>query len=161
MASSTFGLDAESIRRHHFPFLDAFSTGSRPTLATVTEAITEEAALMSGALSLENVSASAITVDSDAYVLCRKTLRLQVAARLARDIPGADSDLARSWQASVEAWYASLAKGGASFLGDGAAASGASDPDGPTWHGSEYSLTTDSGSDMSTTIPMLRKDDQL
>lgn len=161
MASSDFGVTADSIRRHHFPNLDAFSTASRPTAATVAECIEEEAALMAGALALENVSASAITADSDAYVLCRKTLRLQVAARLARDIPGADSDLARSWQASVEAWYASLAKGGASFLGDGAAASGASDPDGPTWHGSEYSLTTDSGSDMSTTIPMLRKDDAL
>lgn len=159
MTASTFGLDADSVRRHHFPHFDAFAASSRPSLATVTEVITEEAASMAGALSLEKVDASTITVSSSAYNACRKTLRMQVAARLARDIPGVDSALAQSWAASVAAWYEQLARGGASFLGDGAVASGSSDPDGPTWHGSE--LEQDSFSNMSSTIPALRKDDRL
>lgn len=159
MASSSFGLDAEGVRRHHFSNLDAFSTQSRPSASTVAEIIDEEAAVMAGALALEKIDAGAITINSSAYNACRKVLRMQVAAVLARNIPGTDWPLSRSWTSTVDGWYADLAKGGAAFLGDGATASGTSDPDGPTWHGSE--LTRDTTAAMSTTVPMLRKDDRL
>ena len=159
MASSSFGVDAESVRRHHFTNFDAFSSQSRPSVATVNEAVDEEAAVLAGALAREAIDASGITISSGAYVSCRKVLRMQVAARLARDIPGIDTALARSWSGSVTAWYEELAKSGATFLGDGATSSGSSEPDGPTWHGSLFER--DSAEDMSSTIPMLRKDDRL
>jgi hypothetical protein len=131
VASSSFGVDAESVRRHHFTNFDAFSSQSRPSVATVAEAIDEEAAVLAGALAKESIDAASITViTSGAYVSCRKVLRMQVAARLARDIPGIDTALARSWSGSVTAWYEELAKSGATFLGDGATSSGTSEPDG-------------------------------
>lgn len=161
MASSTFGITAASVRSHHLPRQDAFSASSQPTLATVTEAIAEEAAAMAGKLALELVTASAITANSDAYKACARILRMQCAARIALDMLGMDSDLVRSWQATVADWYEALADGGASFLGDGASATGDSNADGPTSHVSVYGLTTDAGEDMSDTVPLLRKDDQL
>lgn len=159
MASSSFGIDAESVRRHHFPNADAFSASSRPSASTVAEVIEEEAASMAGALSMELVDASSITPATSAYNTCRRILRMQVAAKLVRLMSGVDSALAQAWDEEVAAWYRKLAAGGASFLGDGAAASGTSDPDGPTWHGSE--LERDSVDDMSSTVPALRKDDRL
>jgi hypothetical protein len=114
---------------------------------------------MAGALSLELVDASTIALASSAYASCRKTLRMQVASKIGRAIPGADNDLVRAWDTSVADWYVQLSKGGASFLGDGAASSGTSQADGPTWHGSR--LERDTVDKMSSTIPMLRKNDQL
>lgn len=160
MASSSFGLDAESVRRHHFPNADAFSSGGRPSSATVAEVIEEEAASMAGALALELVDASTITVASSAYAACRKTLRMQVAAKLVRLMSGVDSSIAKSWDDEVARWYEALAEGGASFLGDGATASGTSDPDGPTSHATEVT-TRSSWADASSTTPPLRKDDRL
>ena len=162
MTVSTFGVDAESVRRHHFAFMPAFAAGSRPSLATVTEAIAEEAAAMAGALALELVNAASITVDSGAYNTCRRILRLQVAARLARDIPGADSALARSWDGAVRDWYEKLDEGGASFLGDGATATGGFDADGPVSHLSVYNLERDEGASMSSPVNgKLRMDDDM
>lgn len=159
MASSTFGITGASLRSHHFPRQDAFSATSQPTLATVTEVIAEEASAMAGKLSLENIDASSITAGTDAYKACARILRMQCAVRVALDMLGMDSELVRSWQATVADWYEALAKGGASFLGDPSLASGDSDPDGPTWHGT--GLEQDTTADMSSTIPMLRKDDRL
>lgn len=162
MASSLFGLDAESVRRHHFPNFDAFSAGGRPSLATVSEAIEEEAAHMAGALALELVDASAIAPASSAHNTCRRILRMQVAARLARDIPGIDSELARAWDAQVQRWYEQLDEGGVSFLGDGATATGNSDADGPTSHLSVYGLEGDTAEAMSNPInDKLRMDDEM
>lgn len=161
MASSTFGLTPESVRAHYFGHFDAFSTRSPQTVATVTEIIAEEAARMAGKLNLELIDASAITTDSDAYKACKRILRLQVAVRLVRVIPGLDSALAQTWEAEVEAWYADLAKGGASFIGDGATATGSFDADGPASHVTVYGLTPDDGDDMSSPVPFLRMDDEL
>lgn len=114
---------------------------------------------MAGALSLEGISADAIAVSSSAYATCRRVLRMQVAAKLVRLMSGVDTDLAKSWDASVADWYVKLGSGGASFLGDGATAAGESDPDGPTWHGT--GLTQDTQAAQSTVVPPLRKDDRL
>lgn len=160
MASSSFGIDAESVRRHHFPNADAFSASSRPSASTVAEVIEEEAASMAGALALESIDASTIAPASSAYNACRKTLRMQVAAKLVRLMSGVDSALAQAWDAQVARWYEQLGEGGAHFLGDGATASGTSDPDGPTSHATEVT-TRSSWADASSTTPMLRKDDRL
>lgn len=161
-ALNLFALDADSVRRHHFPNLDAFSAGSRPSLVTVTEAITEEAGYMSGRLQLKLIDPSAITVvTSSAYVRLKRILRMQVAARLARDIPGVDTKLAAAWKAEVDAFYELLDDSGVDLLGDGATATGASDAGGPTSHISVNGLTTMASGDMSTAVPLLRKDDRL
>lgn len=161
MALVTFSVDPESVRRHHFPFLPAFAAGSRPTSATVTEAIEEEAARMAGALALETIDAASITVGSPAYIACRATLRLAVAARLARDIPGTDSALSQRWREAVDAWYEALDEGGDTFLGEGAVSTAASDPDGPTDFISELSLETGDAADASDVKPVLRRKDDL
>lgn len=161
MASSLFGLDAESVRRHHFPNFDAFSAGGRPSLATVSEVIEEEAAVMAGALRLQAIDASAITPASSAYNACRQTLRTQVAARLARNIPGIDSDLATSWDASVRRWYEGLDEGGDTFLGDGAVSTSTSDPDGPTDFISELGLEVGDAADASDVKAVLQRKDEL
>lgn len=161
MASSSFGIDAESVRRHHFPNADAFSASSRPSAATVAEVIEEEAASMAGALALELVVASDITPASSAYNACRKTLRMQVAAKLVRLMSGVDSALAQAWDAEVARWYEQLDEGGASFLGDGATATGNSDADGPTSHVSVYGLTTATADELSSPVPFLKMDDEL
>lgn len=159
MSANEFGVTAASVRSHHFPNAEAWTTASRPSSTAVAEAISEEAARMASLLSMERVDASSITSSTVPYNSCRRVLRMQVAVRVMREMLGQDSALAQAWAQQVDEWYAALAKGGASFLGDNSLASGTSDPDGPTWHGSE--LEQDSVADMSNTIPSLRKDDRL
>lgn len=162
MTVSIFGLTANNVRDHHFPHLDAWSASSSPSTTTVTEAIAEEAGVLAGALTLENIDASTITnATSGAYVQCRKVLRMQVAIRIARDMTGQNPELLKAWSTAVDVWYKGLDEGGASFLGDGAAAVGESDPDGPTSHITTFGLTQDTPSAMSTVVPRLRRDDQL
>lgn len=162
MAASSFGIDADSVRRHHFANFDAFSAGGRPSLTTVTEVITEEAARMAGRLNLANIDATTgITVSSDAYNLCRRILRLQVAARLARDIPGTDSDIAKGWRDEVQAFFDMVDVKGDEYLGNGATAFGTSEPDGPTDFISELSLDVGDDSEASDVIPVLRRKDDL
>jgi len=161
MSSSDFGVTAASVRAHHFPNADAWTTVSRPSSSAVAEAIEEEAAHMAGRLALELVQASAIAVGSPAYAACRRILRMQVAVRVLRDMLGQDTELARSWAATVADWFKQLDASGASFLGEGAAATGLSDADGPTSHVTVYGLEADDGSRMSSPVASLRMDDEL
>ncbi len=160
MALNLFGLTVEKVRSHHFPQADAWTASSRPSETAVGETLDEEAALMAGKLALELVDASAITLDSDAYKLCRKILRMQVASVVAKDMLGLDPAIAKAWDTAVDKFYVDLDEGGASFLGDGATASGTSDADGPTSHASVYGLTLDVAADMSSVVPSLRMDDE-
>lgn len=162
MASSTFGLTVESVRAHHFPNADAFSSQSRPSLVTAGEILTEEAAQMAGALALELIDASAITANSGAYNSCRKTLRQQAAAKLVRLMTGVDPEIAKTWSEEVADWYAKLDQGGVSFLGDGATASGLADADGPASHLTTYALERDTAANMSNPVAgKLRMDDDM
>lgn len=161
MSANNFGVTAASVRSHHFPNADAWTTASRPSSTAVAEAIDEEAAHMAGRLALELVDAASITASSAAYYACRRILRMQVAVRVIRDMLGQDSDLARAWEAAVADWYAQLDKGGVSFLGDGATATGSSDADGPASHISVFGLEQSEGEDMSSPVPYLRMDDAL
>lgn len=160
MGSSTFGLTAESVRAHHFPQADAWTSASRPSEATVTETIDEEAAYMAGRLALELVDAESITASSDAYKLCRKVLRMQVASVVAKDMLGLDPAIAKAWDSVVAKFYADLDDSGVSALGDGASATGTSDADGPHSHATVFNLERDSGPNMSSTVPRLRMDDK-
>lgn len=161
MASSLFDVTAESTRRHHLPNLNAFSESSAPALSAVTEAVDEEAAVLAGALALENVDASAITAGSPAWLQCRRVLRMMVALRILRDMRGDNGELSQAWAGEVGRWLKALEDGGASFLGEGATATGTADPDGPTTHINTYGLTKDTSASMSTVVPRLRRDDAL
>jgi len=161
MALVTFGITPDSVRGHHFPHIDAFSTSSAPTLAIVTEAINEEAGRMQGALLKESIQASAITAATGPYVSCARALRLAVAVRIAADMTGANPELVKAWKAQLKDWFDGLAADGATFLGDDTLSAAASDPDGPTTHIDEYSLDTGNAADASTATPYLRRDDEL
>lgn len=163
MAVATFGVTADSVRVLHFPNLDSWSTSSRPSSTAVTTAIAAEAARLQGRLLKETIVAATIdaTPTSAAYLMCADVLVLMVAVRLVRDIPGADSALAKVWAAQVEEWFKLLEDDGGTFLGDESLQTGASDPDGPTDFISEYGLSTGDDSDASTAKPYLRRDDIL
>lgn len=161
MSANDFGLTPESVRAHHFPNADAWTDASRPSESTVEETIEEEAAFIAGKLALELVDASGITTDSDAFKLCRKVLRMQVASVIARDMLGLDPAIAKAWDLKVEAFYKGLEAGGVSFLGDGASASGDAPADGPHSHATVFNLERDVGADMSSTVPKLRMDNEM
>jgi hypothetical protein len=162
VALSTFGVTADSVRRHRFPHLDGFGASTAPSLSTVEEAVDRAAARLAGKLLLEAIDASAITdVTSAAYLWCQETLELMVAIRVAEAATHKDSELLRVWRTEVDARLKELDEGGADALGGGATTTSPSDPDGPTTHISQYSLTTDDSADMSTVVPRLRRDDLL
>lgn len=161
MTASTFDVTAASVKAHHLPLLDGFSASSSPSLATVTEMVTEESARLAGALALEAIDASAITAASAAHYQCKRILRLMVAVRVIQSMTGGQPELLKAWATEIEAWLAALGEGGATFLGDGATATGDADPDGPTTHINTYGLTKDTSSSMSTVVPRLRRDDEL
>lgn len=161
MALNLFGLAPSDVRAHHFPMWSALSTTSSPTLATVTQKLDEAAAEVAGRLNKEAIDASDIEADSPAYLKCRKAVRIECALELAKSASGIDGDLVKSWRTWLDAFYEELAESGATGLGGGATSTSSSDPDGPTSHISEYSLTTDEADDMSSAVPSLRKDDRL
>ena len=163
MPVATFGVTPDSVRALHFPNLDAWSTSSRPSSTAVTTGITAEAARLQGRLLKESIIAATIDAapTSAAYLMCADVLVLMVAVRLIRDIPGADSALARVWAAAVEEWFKTLENDGSTFLGDDSLQTGASDPDGPTEFITEYGLSTGDVADASSAEPYLRRDDIL
>lgn len=162
MALNEFGLTPESVRAHYFPSSDEWSADSNPSTTVVADMVNEEAGVLAGALNAEAIDAASISdTATPAYVQCRQVLREQVAIRVTRVKTGTDPELVKAWKSDVRAWYQGLADGGATFLGGGATAASSSDPDGPTSHISEYGLLTDDPRNMSSAVPLLRKDDQL
>ena len=162
MAVAFFGVTVEAVRGHHFPNFDAWTTSSRPSSTIVTEAINAEAARLQGRLLKESITAATIDAapTSAAYLMCADVLRLMVAVRLARDMPGVDSPLAKVWADQVKDWFDLIEKDGATFLGDNGLNAN-TDPDGPTDFIGEYALSTGDDADASTAKPYLRRDDVL
>lgn len=162
MSTNLFGLSADDVRKHHFPMWSALSASSKPTLDVVTEKLAEAAAEVAGALNAEAINAAAITdASSPAYLQCRRAVRTACALQLLWAAAGLDPELAKAWREWMAAFFTGLDEGSATFLGGGATSTSPSDPDGPTSHISEYGLTTDSAENMSSTVPLLRKDDRL
>jgi hypothetical protein len=158
---TTFGVTAATLRVNRFPHLDNFSANSAPTSTAVAEYIDRAAAKLEGKLLLEEIVASSITLASAAYVNCARVVELQAAIYLAEAATGKDNGLLTVWRDEAKTFFEELDEDGAASLGSGAVSTSASDPDGPTSHISEYSLTTDASTDMSTTVPRLRRDDLL
>lgn len=162
MAVIEFGVTQTDVAALYFPqWRGGFSSSSAPTAATVATCITESAALVNARLYAETITASAISSGSVAYVMCASQVKRLTALRILRELTQQNPDLAKSLEEEIDAWFTRLAADGGTFLGDETLQTGASDPDGPTSHISEYSLTVDSAINMSTTVPRLRRDDQL
>lgn len=161
MTVTTFGVTASSLRKNRFPHLDDFSANSAPTRVAVEEFIDRAAAKLDGKLLLEAIVAADIEVLSAAYVNCARAVELQAAVYVAEAATGKDNGLLTVWRDELKTFFAELDEDGAASLGSGATSTSSSDPDGPTSHISEYSLTTDASADMSTVVPRLRRDDQL
>lgn len=162
-AINEFGVTQAAVASDFFPQWRAgFSATSAPTAARVAVIITEEAATLAAKLYGENITAAGITdTASIAYVKCAAQLKRMVALRIFRTTTQQNPELAKALKAESDEWLEGLADGGGTFLGDEGLNSGTSDPDGPTSHISQFSLTTDSADDMSSAVPLLRKDDQL
>ena len=163
MAVNEFGVTAAKVSAMYFPqWTGGFSTSSNPNAVTVGLIIEESAAVLEGRLYGENITASAITTATDAaYIMCAGQLRRMSALRIFRETTQQNPDLAKSLEAEIDAWFKQLAEKGGTFLGNSSLNSGDADPDGPTSHITQYGLTTDDADDMSTTVPRLRRDDEL
>ena len=160
MAVNEFAVTQQTVATHHFPMWPAFSTSSKPSAATVALLITESAGVLTARLYSENITSITDTA-SAAYLMCAEQLRRMVALKVLKASTQQDPELAKALLAEINEWFASLAAAGGTFLGDDALQTGDSDPDGPTSHISEFGLTTDDSDDMSTTVPRLRRDDEL
>lgn len=168
MSVSVFGLTPESVRAHMFSQWSQFSAQSSPTENIVEECIEEEAGELAGRLYAENIDAASIADDLDsnslhsaAWLWCARTLRLMVALAVLRRATQADPELAKSYRAELDARLKQIAEQGATALGNSSLASGTADPDGPTTHINTYGLTVDESTNMSSTVPRLRRDDAL
>jgi hypothetical protein len=160
MAVNEFGVTGASVAAVHFPMWSGFSTSSKPTAATVATIITEAAGELTAHLYMETITSITDTA-SAAYLMCTQQLRRMVALKILKASTQQMPELAKDLTTEINAWFTALGVGGGTFLGNEALQTGASDPDGPTSHISENSLTTDESADMSTTVPRLRRDDAL
>jgi hypothetical protein len=160
---ATFGIAADDVRLDHFAHWGAFSTTTKPTLARVTNRITEEGGELAGKLALQSIAVTSITALATpyAYAWCQKTLKLMVAVWVAKVATSSNPELAKTLQDELDARFELLDKHGETVLVDVSSSDTGSPPEGPTTHITEFGLTTDDSTDMSTTVPRLRRDDQL
>lgn len=163
VAVTTFSVTHDTVRTEHFPHWNAFSATTKPTSTQVGTYVTEEAADLGGYLALKSIAASGIdsSANPNGFAWCQKTLKLMVAVRVAKAATASNPELAKTLQDEVNARLSSLDKHGATLLVDVTASTSGNPAEGPTTHISTYSLTVDDSSDMSTTVPRLRRDDSL
>lgn len=165
MALYTFGVDADWVRRHHFPNSDSFSSTTNPTDATVTEKIADAAGELQARLEKESIEAStvfALGATTAPYVRCRKAIAKMVAVEVMPAMTNEDSELATKWQKELDKFWTQLEADAGTALGDDTLSSSASEPDGPTTHIDEYALDIgDPSTDASDVIPPFRKSDEL
>lgn len=161
MAITVFGVTGAKVAAHHFPQISAFSTASKPTLATVGEMIDDSGARLGGALRAEGVTPSSITSADypEAYAWCAETVRLGAALSALMAMTGQSPEVAKAWEKKLEARYEDLNDRGHLALGDAPAPTEGSN--GPRSHISNHSLDTGDASDISDAIPRFRRDDAL
>ena len=165
MAVTTFGVTAAVVRADYFPHLSDFSTDSNPTLATVSRIIDQKAATLEGRLKQESITASAITVATDAaYLWCQATLTLMAAIRSMEAAAQQDPAILKAWRAElVERWTELDDKGYLALgLGTGVGAPSGNRPNGPTHHITSLGISTaDVATDASSIDAPFRRDDKL
>jgi hypothetical protein len=157
-----FGIDAASVRAHHFPQQGPFTTDTSPTAVIVAEMVSDAAADLAGLLTAQSISPSgveALGATDAAYAWCAQTVRLDAAIRVLRASTSADPELAKAWAAQLAARLKSLEALGAAALGSESLQQSATD--GPGSHISELSLEVEEGPyEVSQAIHRLRRDDQ-
>jgi hypothetical protein len=162
VAVNTFGVTYSTVQSLWLPQIPGFSALTKPTSTAVTTMVSQAAAELEGKLYGEDITASSITdTASAAYIMCSEQLGRMTALRVLKVLSQQFPELAKEYARQAKAWFDELAAKGGTFLGNDDLQTGDSDPDGPTTHISQYGLTTDSAASMSTTIPRLRRDDDL
>lgn len=148
-APSTFGVAADSVRLRYLPQLDAFSTSSIPTAATVANIISDQAAILDGKLRGESIDPSSIAVSTDAaYLWCAYTIRLASAIEVMEASTHSSVEVLERWTAQLAARWKDLEEKGYLALGSGVSAP-ATPANGPTHHIDTYGLTIQNTSDIS------------
>lgn len=163
MTVSVFGVDADDVRRHHFPHLTSYDATTSPTETTVTEMIGSAGARLAGKLRLKSIDPTAITdTASEAYTWCADTIRLDVATRIPPTQSGIDPAEHQRRIDELKDRFKDLSEGGADALGDGASADETeSEPEGPITHFTENSsIEVSDDEDASDAEPRLRYGDE-
>lgn len=160
---NTFGVVADTIRTEYFTWLEAFSTTTNPSSATVLVVIGKQAAMLAGRLKMESISADNITDASYpvAYSMCADVLGKMAAVAIGQNMTGMNAELLKAWQTAIDAWFKALNDNGAVFLGDAALEADGAPPDGPTTHINHFGLSVTSGIEPSSIDPIFSRDDKL
>jgi hypothetical protein len=163
MSVPTFAITHAEVRAHKFPALAAFSTLTKPTLASVNEMVAAEAARLAGALRRAGVLASTVSDDvgityPEAYAWCQDAIRLGAAIRVIEAQAGAGK-VSKLWREELDAKYADLRTNGYVVLGD--APGPLQESNGPRSHITNHALDEGDEDDMSDVIPPFRKSDML
>lgn len=164
MTVSVFGVNADDVRRHHFPATSSFDTTTSPTETTVTEMISSAGARLAGKLRLKSIDPKSITdATSEAYVWCADTIRLDTATRISPTTSGIDPQEHQRRIDELRDRYKDLSEGGADALGAGASANETkSEPEGPiTFLTENDNIKTGDYDDASSAEPRLRLGDAL
>lgn len=161
-APPVFAVTFATVKNHHFPQWGAFTANSNPSATTVTEKILECAGELEGKLALENITATAIIdTTSAAYLWCQKTLKLMAAIEILTIATQQAPPLSSKWQEWLDLRWKELNEKGYLLLGGGVSAP-TSPANGPTTHLDVYGIDVgDIAYDASTSIPRLRRDDDL
>lgn len=160
MAVATFGVTAADVASIHFPqWNGGFNANTKPTSTAVTTQISRLGAKLNAKLYAENVIASSLAADTVPYLMCAEQLAKMVAAWALTKATQQNPELAKAMQDEVDAWFEQLDEKGATHLGDSTLDSSTAPANGPTTHLNTFSLTVDSADDMSSAVPLLRKDD--
>jgi hypothetical protein len=157
-----FGVTYSAVRAHCFPRLDDFSTTTSPSAATVSSKIEVAASRLAAGLAKEEITTASIAAlgsAEPAYIICADIIRKLTALSLR--IPADDPSVPEGWQKEVDAFFTQLDADAGLALANDSLGPSESDPDGPTHHIDEYSLSIGDTTDASSAAPALRKDDAL
>lgn len=162
MSVNLFDVDAAMIRDDYYPQLQAFTTDTNPTEATVDRWIDQEAAGLEGKLLNREIVAASITDDtSSAWLWCQKTLSLMVALRSGwPQAAGISKELRDAWAADLKDRLKDLDDNASNTLGSGAP-SPTAEGNAAYSHIDAYGLEVSTATDASSVTPTFRKDDHL
>lgn len=166
MSVFVFGVTHDTVRKHHFPHITAFSLTTQPTSTTVGEMVTAAGAKLAGKLRLKSITVDEADTDSEAYTWCADTIRLDTATRIPPTTSGVDPQEHQRRIDELKERYKDLSEGGVDALGGAGSGASAdatsSEPEGPVTHLTENSsIETQDDEDASDSIPRLRYDDEL
>jgi hypothetical protein len=156
--AAIFGITPEAVRSHYFPHQSTFDETTIPSVATVTEIISEEAAELAAHLAGENLDGSSFVAGTDAYVWSAGTLRRMAAIRVVQAGIAMDPQVLDDWKTVVGRRLAHLDEKGRTALGTGVS-NPTVEPNGPTHHLDVHGIA--SPTVVTTAADILRTTDEL